>query len=145
MHGIWQSKVFRIIHGERFHVNKNTWTEYVYHMPILCLAYVWHMNICHICASHIHGIWHGERFHMNIYIYMKTLKSIYLSCANHMSGWLWLWHMPGIRIWIFSYAWHMHSICLTYNLIRISDICHIQPLRFCSVPVTYLDGQWHWT
>ena len=37
----------------------------------------------------------------------------------------------------------MHSISLTYDdLVRTSDICHVQPLWVCSVPVTYLGHGW---
>ena len=39
------------------------------------------MNICHIYVRHIHDIWHGEWFHVKI-----SIRKVYLSYANHMSG-----------------------------------------------------------
>ena len=76
IHGIW--------HGERFHVNINIWKVYIYHMPITCLAYAWHMNmITAICLAYA--------------------QHICLTYANHTT-FICLAYMPGIYV---AYTWHI--------------------------------------
>ncbi len=114
MHGIWQSKVYRI-----------------------CLL---SSVLCLVCARQKHGIWNGVNDSMMVKGSMWTyicIKYKSITCQPYV------WHIPGIRIWILSCSWHMHSITLTYDdLVRMSDICHVQPLWVCSVPVAYLDHGW---